>query len=347
MEKNASKTYRLLGLVEKSSPITVQLLFVEFRPLSDRIGMKLPSCARKGVAYVLNNALYLSVTNRAPCTGLIATRGPGFIMPAESGFVLLPVEGAEGGGPYEPTAAELAAAVEEVYADLEIVGMGENDAGVSFTGAGDPLLRVETVLETAALVKQRRHGISFSVTTSGLFCPSVPAALHAGGVTSVTVALNAADPKVKLLERRRLRASARPTDQTDTPQAALQATDHYKHCSNSPFPPPPPHHLHFTTSFRPVTASPTPTINPPPYFYNHLHPTGYLLMIIPKTYARLMAPTNDMGFQDVCSFVLAAAEAGMDVTCAAVDAPGVKLADVRQLASSLGARQFKVRPYFP
>ena len=60
-----------------------------------------------------------------------------------------------------------------------------------------------------------------------------------------------------------------------------------------------------------------------------------------------MAPTNDKGFGDVCSFIMAAAEAGMGVTCAAVDAPGVKLADVRQLASSLGASEFKTRPYFP
>lgn len=60
-----------------------------------------------------------------------------------------------------------------------------------------------------------------------------------------------------------------------------------------------------------------------------------------------MAPTNGKGFPDVCNFVVSAAEAGMDVTCAAVETPGVKMNDVRQLAASLGATTFKTRPYFP
>ena len=119
---------------------------------------------------------------------------------------------------------------------------------------------METLLETVRLVKERRHGVGFAVSTSGLFDTGLPAALKAGGVKGVVVALNAR--------------------------------------------------------------------NTPPY-------------------DKLMQPTNGKGFGDGCSFVIGAAEAGMDVTCTAVEAPGVDIAAVRALASSLGAATFKSRSFHP
>jgi len=217
--------------------------------------IRVPSAARAGVAYTLRGGLYVSLTNASPSLSLLASRGPAFAMPADSGYCALPE-----GEAAEPAAKEVAELVDEAYGDFEVVGMGENDLGVRFAGLGDPLLRIETLLETVRLVKERRHGVGFAVSTSGLFDAGVPAALKAGGVKGVVVALNASNP----------------------PQ-----------------------------------------------------------------YDKLMQPTNGKGFGDVCSFVIGAAEAGMDVTCTAVEVPGVDIAVVRALASSLGAATFKSRSFHP
>jgi TatD DNase family protein len=95
----------------------------------------------------------------------------------------------------EPDAAELAAVVDACYQNIDIVGMGENDPGVVFAGAGEPLLRLDVVLSTMALVRESRHGVPFRVHTSGLHDPSVASALANARVDRVTVALAASDPK--------------------------------------------------------------------------------------------------------------------------------------------------------
>ena len=89
----------------------------------------------------------------------------------------------------EPTAAELAGLVDEAYAATATStgSMGESDPGeaaqpplngslnsfgaavVVFAGAGEPLLRTAALLETVALVRQRRNGIAFRIVTNGLF----------------------------------------------------------------------------------------------------------------------------------------------------------------------------------
>ena len=46
--------------------------------------------------------------------------------------------------------------------------MGENDQGVAFAGAGEPLLRLDALLETVRLLKARRNGLAFRIVTSGL-----------------------------------------------------------------------------------------------------------------------------------------------------------------------------------
>ena len=145
--------------------------------------------ARPGVAYSLGRTLYLSLTNRTNARPIVDTRGPSFRMPIESGFVRLP-EGVQ----HEPTPAELAAVVEACYDVREdIVGMGENDPGVVFGGAGEPLLRLDALRETVDEVRTRRHGVPFRVSTNGLFPASTAAALAELDV-AVTVALQTADP---------------------------------------------------------------------------------------------------------------------------------------------------------
>jgi len=95
----------------------------------------------------------------------------------------------------DSTAAELAAVVDACYDEMDIVGMGENDPGVVFGGAGEPLLRLDTIAETIDIVRQSRHGVPFRVSTNGLFPASAAAALAAAGVNRATVSLATADPK--------------------------------------------------------------------------------------------------------------------------------------------------------
>jgi len=209
---------------------------------------------RPGLAYTLRNGLYLSLTNNSPCLSLLNSRGPSFCMPFGSNFSLLKENEPE------PSSCELSDIVNEVYSELEVVGMGESDAGVTFAGGGDPLLKLDVLLDTIAEVKQRRHGIRFGVNTSGLFDASVPALLRQGGVKDVSVSLNASNP---------------------------------------------------------------------------------------NSYSKLMNPTNGKNFQDVCSFIIASAEAGLSVTCTAVETPGTNLKEIRDLALALGSTEFKSRSFHP
>ena len=145
------------------------------------------AAARPGVAYTLGRTLYLSVTNRSNALSILKTRGPGFVMPPSSGFALL--------SDPEPDASELAAIVDATYERAEIVGMGENDPGVVFAGAGEPLLRLDVVVDTIAMVRESRHGVPFRVHSNGLHEPNVAKTLANAKVDRVTVALATADPK--------------------------------------------------------------------------------------------------------------------------------------------------------
>ena len=149
------------------------------------------AAARPGVAYSLGRTLYLSVTNRSNAASILDTRGPGFRMPESSGFLLLPTDAPE------PTSDELAAVVDACYADADIVGMGENDPGVVFAGAGEPLLRPDVLVDVVRKTRDdfSRHGVLFRVHTNGLHPPSVVAALADAAVDRVTVALATADPR--------------------------------------------------------------------------------------------------------------------------------------------------------
>ena len=145
------------------------------------------AAARPGVAYTLGRTLYLSVTNKSNARSILKTRGPGFVMPPSSGFALL--------SDPEPDASELAAIVDATYERAEIMGMGENDPGVVFAGAGEPLLRLDVVVDTIAMVRESRHGVPFRVHSNGLHEPNVAKTLANAKVDRVTVALATADPK--------------------------------------------------------------------------------------------------------------------------------------------------------
>lgn len=67
----------------------------------------------------------------------------------------------------------------------------------------------------------------------------------------------------------------------------------------------------------------------------------------PPQYQKMMKPHGEKGFGEVCSFVMACVEAGMEVECQAVEASGVDISAVRQLALSLGAHNFSAISYHP
>lgn len=173
-------------------------------------------------------------------------------MPLYSNFSLLE----EG---YEPSAEEIFHIIDSVYETYDIGSMGENDKGITFCGAGDPLLKYDILIDCVKKVKECRHGIQFSITTSGLFDTNIPLLLKESGIKNICINLNAADP---------------------------------------------------------------------------------------VTYMTIMKPNNNKTFSDVCNFICNAADTGMNVTCAAVEKPGIDMKEVRKLALSLGAMEFKVRPYF-
>jgi len=152
--------------------------------------MSLPArtFARPGVAYRLGRALYLSLTDESNATPLALTRGPSFVMPASSAFVCL-------GDAPEPRASELVAAVDAFYDSFTIASSGEDDPGVVFAGYGEPLMRLQTLCDTIANVRERRHGAKLRVSTNGLFDASAARALRDAGAESITVNLASADPE--------------------------------------------------------------------------------------------------------------------------------------------------------
>jgi hypothetical protein len=114
-----------------------------------------------------NNRLYLSVTRQhavqpdKPFATLFHARGPKFSLPN------LPTD-------YEPSAQEMFDAVEDAYTNDDrkvsagALGMGEADEGIVFAGTGEPLLRLDRVLEAAQLIKEARHGVPLRLSSTGL-----------------------------------------------------------------------------------------------------------------------------------------------------------------------------------
>ena len=133
---------------------------------------------------------------------LFASRGPGFVMPPESGFRLAPgLKGKEPSAAFktdaalgvEPTSEELAEVVLSMC-DAQEAGQqpAESEAhqapSVCFAGLGEPLLRLDTLCDTVRRVHARRPGVSFRVSTNGLFDSQHAVALADAGIERATVA---------------------------------------------------------------------------------------------------------------------------------------------------------------
>jgi hypothetical protein len=71
-----------------------------------------------------------------------------------------------------------------------------------------------------------------------------------------------------------------------------------------------------------------------------------LLSDLPRQYSELMEPKDPkIGFPTVCNFIVACVDAGLVVTCAAIERPDVNLARVRSLSEALGAPLFETYSY--
>lgn len=137
-----------------------------------------------GLSYTLGRTLYLALTNRCNAATLPSTRGPGFAMPAASGFAPLPPG-------FEPEAADAIEAVADAFRD------GEPE-GVVFAGLGEPLLRLPVLLESAHAIGARWPTLPLRLSTNGLVdeaaAADVASQLRGAGISRATVALASADP---------------------------------------------------------------------------------------------------------------------------------------------------------
>lgn len=154
-----------------------------------------------GITYTLGGGAYVQLTERARGTTLLDARGPGFSMPATSGFAPLALNHPE----REPTASEVIAALEATFAagyDTGAAASHEGDLkGLTFAGAGDPLSHegsVDVLCEVARWVRHARPGTPIIVSTLGLVpsseSPALIDRLKESGVERASVLLNASNP---------------------------------------------------------------------------------------------------------------------------------------------------------
>lgn len=140
------------------------------------------------ITYRLGRSVYVALTNRTNTTSLLQARGPGFVMPAASGFAPLPPK-------FEPEAAEVLAALEPaLHPDTD-----ERVSAVVFAGVGEPLLRIR-VLEGVATALSAAHGsVALRVNTNGCMpaseAPGVALRLKKAGLMAVSVAIATHDPE--------------------------------------------------------------------------------------------------------------------------------------------------------
>ena len=135
------------------------------------------------ITYTLGRGLYVALTNRCNAgTSLIASRGPGFVIPAASGF--RPLEA-------DPSPDQAISAVEAALTNADF-------DEVCFAGAGEPLLRLTCLEQVARQIRDARPDITLRLNTNGLIpsseADSVASRLKSAGIEATSVALATADP---------------------------------------------------------------------------------------------------------------------------------------------------------
>lgn len=139
----------------------------------------------KGLTYTIRDSLYVSLTNKVQTNvrTLMQTRGPSFSFSLEKLS-------------REPSVEEVCGVIDEYYNSEGkiVVGMGENDEGITFAGVGEPLLRVRELEEIVDKVRQKRHGAVMRLITNGVHDVSVAERAAKLKLDKYTVALTSADP---------------------------------------------------------------------------------------------------------------------------------------------------------
>ena len=102
---------------------------------------------------VQDGVLYINLTDECNSVTSLSLRGPGFRLSPERKFAPLFEE---------PTAAHICDAVEAAYAKHEIQDIVFDNI------LGEPLLRLDVLLEASSLIKKKRHGVPLTIRTNGL-----------------------------------------------------------------------------------------------------------------------------------------------------------------------------------
>ena len=115
----------------------------------------------KGVSYYLKGRLYLGLTNQCNSNTFMSLRGPSFKMPIESNFYPLSPN-------FEPNGIDIFNIVNEAFDDNKISVSSMDSDEITFAGLGEPLLRLNTLIEASKLILEKRHGAKLRVKTNGL-----------------------------------------------------------------------------------------------------------------------------------------------------------------------------------
>ena len=102
------------------------------------------------IFYPINKGLYVNLTNRCPCRCTFCVRDEKDNVGGSNSLWL----------DHEPS-------MEEVEADLERFDLNDYDE-VVFCGFGEPMMRMDDLIETAKLVKSKRSDIKTRINTNGL-----------------------------------------------------------------------------------------------------------------------------------------------------------------------------------
>jgi len=153
------------------------LAFSIFLPLTNSRRMK-------GLTYTIADKLYVSLTNECQknLKTLMETRGRSFK------FSLPKLE-------KNPSVEDVCAAIDVHYSNAKIVGMGENDSGVTFAGIGEPLTRIDALELIVEKIREKRHGVVLRLMTNGLY--DVQTAIRAADLKldTYTVSLTSGEPE--------------------------------------------------------------------------------------------------------------------------------------------------------
>ena len=334
------------------------------------------------LCYRLGCSVYVAVTNRCNSVTLNGSRGPGFVMPAASGFEPLP-----DGIAAEPSPLAIAEAVAGAFAAAPAAAAAASSSvparptSVVFAGVGEPLLRLSIVEEATRLIMRGSgsggegdegegagdgdldgvretgkdneekgghtnegttadggdapSGCSVAppllrLNTNGLVpmdsCASTAMRLKQAGIGRVSVAIATHDPALYLELMRPTGSSLGIARTAFAPPSFLQTTTGTD-----------------TDTDDAVDTGPVIGVGPS---------VGVGVGVGVNTHTAtatggVVDPAHTTpGHAEVVAFVRSCVEVGLAVECTAVEAPGVDMAAVNELACSLGA-SFKARTYFP